>query len=321
VKRKSKWVPLDFKDIKTASIVSRKSKVAIDSLASPLPARSSFVGFLDSLPRILAANDFKEIVASIVKAVREDRMILVGMGAHPIKVGLGPLIIDLMERGVIRGLAMNGASVVHDVEIAMAGKTSEEVEVGLGTGSFGVTTETAEFINRALKSGSTEGLGLGAAIGKALHQETGFPYLEMSIYAAAFRLEIPLTVHVAIGTDVVHIHPSTDGSIIGGLTYYDFRLFCALVASLEGGVYINLGSAVILPEVFLKALSAARNLGHRVENFVTANMDFIQHYRPTQNVVRRPTAKAGKGFALTGHHEIMFPLLAAAIIEGLEHTR
>lgn len=321
MKRKSEWRPLDFKDIKTASIESRKSKIAIDRLASPLPSRSSFAGFLDSLPRILAANDFKEVVSSIVKAVKEDRMVLVGMGAHPLKVGLGPLIIDLMEQGIIKGLATNGACVVHDVEIAMAGKTSEEVAEGLDTGSFGVTSETAEFINRALKSGSMEGLGLGAAIGKALHQGTGFPYLQMSIYAAAFRLEIPLTVHVAIGTDVVHIHPSADGSIIGGLTYHDFKLFCALVASLEKGIYINLGSAVILPEVFLKALSAARNLGHRIEDFVTVNMDFIQHYRPTQNVVLRPTAKGGKGFALTGHHEIMFPLLAAAVIEGLEHTR
>jgi hypothetical protein len=320
VKRKSEWRPLDFKDIRTASIKSRKSKVAVDCFASPLPSGSSFVGFLDSLPRVLAANDFKEVVASIVKAVKTDRMVLIGMGAHPIKVGLGPLIIDLMERGIIKGLAMNGASVVHDVEIAMAGKTSEEVEEGLSTGSFGVTAETAAFINGALKSGSTEGLGLGAAIGKALHQGTGFPYLQMSIYAAAFRLGIPLTVHVAIGTDVVHIHPSADGSIIGRLTYDDFKLFCALVASLEGGVYINLGSAVILPEVFLKALSAARNLGHRVEDFVTVNMDFIQHYRPTQNVVRRPTAGRDRGFALTGHHEIMFPLLAAAVIEGLEHA-
>jgi hypothetical protein len=292
----------------------------VDCFASPLSSRSSFGQFLDSLPRILAANDFKDVAASIVKAVKEDHMVLLGMGAHPIKVGLGPLIVDLMERGIIKGLAMNGSSVVHDVEIAMAGKTSEEVEEGLGTGSFGVTAETAEFINRALKIGSTESLGLGAAIGKALSQGTGFPYLPMSIYAAAYRLAIPLTVHVAIGTDVVHIHPSTDGSIIGGLTYHDFRLFCALVASLQGGVYINLGSAVILPEVFLKALSAARNLGHRVDDFVTVNMDFIQHYRPTQNVVHRPTSRGGRGFALTGHHEIMFPLLAAAVIEGLEHT-
>jgi hypothetical protein len=245
-------------------------------------------------------------------------MVLLGMGAHPIKVGLNPIIIDLMERGVIRGLAMNGAGIVHDVEIALGGSTSEDVEAVLGTGSFGVTNETAEFINAAVTEGHRAGWGLGEAIGKALQKEEGLPYRVMSICAAALRLSIPLTVHVAIGTDVVHIHPSTDGSIIGELTYRDFKLFAALVASLKGGVYINVGSAVIMPEVFLKALSAARNLGYRVEDFVTLNMDFIQHYRPLQNVVRRPTAKGGKGFALTGHHEIMFPLLAAAVIEGLE---
>jgi hypothetical protein len=266
----------------------------------------------------LAAEDFKEVVSHIVAAVKGDRMVLLGMGAHPIKVGLNPIIIDLMERGIIRGLAMNGASIVHDVEIALCGRTSEDVEAGLGTGSFGVTDETAEFINSALKDGHREGWGLGEAIGRALQKEEGLPYRIMSICAAASRLRIPLTVHVAIGTDVIHIHPSADGSIIGELTYRDFRLFAALVASLKGGVYINVGSAVIMPEVFLKALSAARNLGHRVEDFVTLNMDFIQHYRPLQNVVRRPTAKNGKGFALTGHHEIMFPLLAAAVIEGLE---
>jgi hypothetical protein len=215
-------------------------------------------------------------------------------------------------------LALNGAGIVHDVEITMGGKTSEEVEEGLGTGAFGVTRETAEFINSALQAGYKEGRGFGEAIGRALQTESGLQHREMSICAAAFRLDIPLTVHVAIGTDVVHIHPSTDGAVVGELTYRDFRLFAALVSSLAGGIYINLGSAVIMPEVFLKALSAARNLGHRVEDFSTLNMDFIQHYRPMQNVVCRPTIKGGKGVALTGHHEIMFPLLAAAIIEGME---
>jgi deoxyhypusine synthase len=266
----------------------------------------------------LAAQDFREIVSRIVAAIRGDKIVLLGMGAHPIKVGLSPIIINLLERGVIRGLAMNGAGIVHDVEIAMAGKTSEEVEEGLSSGSFGVTEETAEFINAALKDGQGEGWGCGKAIGKVLQNEKGLRYREQSICAAAYRMDIPLTVHVAIGTDVIHIHPSTDGSILGEMTYRDFRLFASLVAALEEGVYINVGSAVILPEVFLKALSAARNLGHKVDDFTTLNMDFIQHYRPTQNVVQRPTAKGGKGFALTGHHEIMVPLLAAAIIEGLE---
>jgi hypothetical protein len=318
VKRGSDWQLLDFKGIKTSTLQNRKSKVDVSHFASPLSPGSTFKGFLDSLPQFLAAEGFREVVSRIITAVTGDKMVLLGMGAHPIKVGLSPIVIDLMERGVIRGVAMNGAGIVHDVEIAMAGKTSEEVEEGLGAGSFGVTAETAEFINAALKDGQEEGRGCGRAIGKALQDTEGLPYREQSICAAAFRLAIPLTVHVAIGTDVVHIHPSTDGSILGELTYQDFRLFASLVAALEGGVYINVGSAVIMPEVFLKALSAARNLGHQVEDFTTLNMDFIQHYRPTQNVVQRPTAKGGKGFALTGHHEIMVPLLAAAIIEGLE---
>jgi len=318
VKRGSDWQLLDLKGIKTSTLKKRKSKVDVSHFASALLPGSAFKGFLDSLPQFLAAEDFKEAVSHIVAAVRKDKMVLVGMGAHPIKVGLSPIIINLMERGVIRGLAMNGAGIVHDVEIAMAGKTSEEVEEGLDSGSFGVTGETAEFINAALKDGQREGWGIGKAVGRALQHKEELPYREQSICAAAFRLDIPLTVHVAIGTDVVHIHPSTDGSTLGAMTYQDFRLFASLVAALEAGVYINVGSAVIMPEVFLKALSAARNLGHKVENFCTLNMDFIQHYRPTQNVVQRPTAKGGKGFALTGHHEIMVPLLAASIIEGLE---
>jgi len=318
MKRRSDWRPLELKGIKTSSLQKRKSKVGVDSFASPLRPASSFKEFLHSLPKILAAEDFQKVVSRIVEAVRGDKMVLLGMGAHPIKVGLNPIIINLMERGIIRGLALNGAGIVHDVEIALAGKTSEEVEEGLGTGAFGVTKETAELINNALQAGHKEGWGIGEAVGKALQKKGAFPYQGLSLCAAAFRLEIPLTVHVAIGTDVVHIHPSTDGAIIGELTYLDFRLFAALVSSLEGGIYINLGSAVIMPEVFLKALSAARNLGHRVKDFSTLNMDFIQHYRPTQNVVCRPTIQGGKGFALTGHHEIMFPLLAAAVIEGLE---
>jgi hypothetical protein len=318
VKRGSDWQLLDLKGMKTSSLQKRKSKVDVSHFASPLLPGSTFKGFCDSLPQFLAADAFREVVSRIVTAVKGDKMVLWGMGAHPIKVGLSPIIINLMERGVIRGLAMNGAGIVHDVEIAMAGKTSEEVEEGLGAGLFGAAKETAEFINAALKDGQGERWGCGRAVGRVLQDSEGLPYREQSICAAAFRLDIPLTVHIAIGTDVVHIHPSTDGSILGEMTYRDFRLFASLVAALEGGVYINVGSAVIMPEVFLKALSAARNLGHKVEDFCTLNMDFIQHYRPTQNVVQRPTAKGGKGIALTGHHEIMVPLLAAAIIEGLE---
>jgi hypothetical protein len=317
MKKGSDWKQLDFRGIKTYSLKERISKVEKSFFASPLPPGSTFTEFLNSLPQYLAAKDLKEVVSRIISAVRGDKMILLGMGAHPIKVGLNPIIIDLMERNVIRGVAMNGAGIIHDVEIALVGKTSEEVEEGLNRGLFGLAKETAEFINAALKDGHKKGWGVGRTIGSAIQKEE-LPHRGMSICAAAFTLDLPLTVHIAVGTDVVHIHPSTDGAILGELTYRDFRLFSSMVASLEGGVYINLGSAVIMPEVFLKALSAVRNLGYRVEDFVTLNLDFIQHYRPLQNVVRRPTSKGGKGFALTGHHEIMFPMLAGAIIDGLE---
>lgn len=317
MKKRSDWKLFDFRGIKTYSLHERKSKVEKGYFASPLPPGSTFTEFLNSLPQFLAAKDLKEVVSRILSAVRGDKMVLLGMGAHPIKVGLNPIIIDLMERNIVRGMAMNGAGIIHDVEIALVGKTSEEVEEGLNRGLFGLAKETAEFINIALKDGHKKGWGVGRAIGRAIQKEE-LPHRGMSICAAAFKLDLPLTVHIAVGTDVVHIHPSTDGAILGELTYRDFRLFTSMVASLEGGVYINLGSAVIMPEVFLKALSAVRNLGYRVEDFVTLNLDFIQHYRPLQNVVRRPTSRGGKGFILTGHHEIMFPMLAGAIIEGLK---
>lgn len=319
MKRRSDWQPLTFEKIKTISLHERKSKVDRSQFATPIKKGASIKGFLQSLPKTLAAAELNEVASLIVEAVKGGKTVLLGMGGHPIKVGLNPIIIDLMKRGVITALALNGAGIVHDVEVALIGKTSEEVAEGLAEGAFGVTAETAEFINSALRCGHTEGLGFGGAIGKAL-AEGKAPYRDDSICAAAFRLGLPVTVHVAIGTDVVHIHPSTDGGLVGEMSYRDFKLFTALVAALEGGIYINLGSAVILPEVFLKALSAVRNLGHRVYTFTTLNMDFIQHYRPTQNVVSRPTAKGGRGFAITGHHEIMFPLLAAAIIAGLQDS-
>ena len=260
------------------------------------------------------------MVDAVVHAVSDGKTVILGMGAHPVKVGLSPVIIHLMQQGVVSAVAMNGAGVIHDLEIAMAGKTSEAVEENLADGRFGATRETAEFLNNALLAGQPRGWGMGASIGRAM-AGAGFAHQEVSIAAAAHRLNVPLTVHVAIGTDVVHIHPSTNGAVLGEATYRDFRLFASLVSSLEGGVYINLGSAVIMPEIFLKALSAARNLGYAVDHFVTVNMDFMQHYRPVQNVVRRPTAKGGRGYSLTGHHELMVPLLAAAILEGLADSR
>jgi len=239
------------------------------------------------------------------------------MGAHAVKVGLNPVIIDLMERGVIRGLAMNGAGVIHDTELAMAGHTSEDVPAQLGEGKFGMAEETGKFLNQAIIEGADRDEGMGRGVG-AMLVKAKFRHNRTSLLACAFEHDIPLTVHVAIGTDIIHSHPGVDGGAIGKTSHMDFRIFAGLVSKLEGGVFINLGSAVIMPEVFLKAFSLVRNLGYEVRKFTTVNMDFIQHYRPTVNVVQRPTLDGGQGYALVGHHEIMFPLLAASVIEALE---
>jgi len=242
---------------------------------------------------------------------------LLGMGAHPIKVGLSPIIIDLMERGVLSGVAMNGAGIIHDAEMAMAGKTSEDVAESLADGSFGMSHETADFLNRAVAQEREGDLGLGARVGRALLRAKA-PHLEKSILAEGVRLGVPVTVHVALGTDIIHLHPSLDPAATGSATHLDFRIFAGLVALLERGVYLNLGSAVILPEIFLKAITLVRNLGHQVRDFTAVNLDFNRHYRPMVNVLKRPTQEGGKGFELIGHHEIMFPLLAAAVIESLD---
>jgi hypothetical protein len=240
-----------------------------------------------------------------------------GMGAHPIKVGLNPILISAMERGILSGLAVNGAGVVHDVELALAGKTSEDVAAHLDRGQFGTARETAEFIHEAVARGYRAGdRGLGRAVGEKLLQE-GAPYAHQSLFATAARLGVPVTVHVALGTDIIHMHPAMDGAAMGALSHYDFRVFCRLVSSLQHGVFLNLGSAVILPEVFLKAISVARNLGFSLEGITTINMDFQRHYRTQVNVVERPTLGTGSGINLVGHHEIMFPLLIAAVLEAL----
>jgi hypothetical protein len=239
------------------------------------------------------------------------------MGAHPLKVGLSPVLIDLLRRGLITGVALNGAGIVHDAEIAMAGQTSEDVDEVLGCGRFGMAQETGEFLNRAISWGAGQNMGLGEAVGRRL-LESDFPFKDQSLLAAAAALEVPLTVHVAVGTDIIHLHPSVDPEALGAATHLDFRIFAALVSQLAGGLYINLGSAVIMPEVFLKAVTLARNLGHKLEPLTTVNLDFVQHYRPLTNVVRRPTAGVGKGYALTGHHELLFPLLAALVIEEIQ---
>jgi hypothetical protein len=314
-----KLEPLSLDGIKTYSLSERHSKVSQADFGAPWKKGGSFREFADRLPRILAGAALREVAAAWVQARREGRPVLLGMGAHPIKVGLSPVLIDLLERGLITGVAMNGAGIIHDAEVAMVGRTSEDVDEVLGCGCFGMARETAEFLNRAIAWGAQLGLGLGQAVGQRL-LESHFPHKDLSLLAAAAALEVPLTVHVAVGTDIIHLHPSVAPEALGATSHLDFRLFAALVSELDHGVFINLGSAVIIPEVFLKALTLARNLGHPASPLTTVNLDFVQHYRPLTNVVRRPTAGAGQGYALTGHHELLFPLLAALVIEEMEES-
>ncbi len=309
--------PLSLDRVRTYPLRTRKSLVRAEDFARVISPRATVQTFLSSLPNFLAAGDLREIVARIVKAHRLKKPIVLGMGAHPLKVGLSPLIIRLMEKGVLQAIAMNGAGIVHDFEIAYAGRTSEDVAAEIGSGSFGMAEETGREVNEAIRRGWEQGWGIGYAVGKMI-QEKKLAYRRLSITAAGARLGIPVTVHVAIGTDILHIHPQACGQAIGEGSHRDFRLLASIISRLQGGVYINLGSAVILPEVFLKALTLVRNLGYPVKNFTTLNMDFISHYRPLTNVVRRPTLEGGKGFHLTGHHEIMFPLLAAAILGEID---
>ncbi len=308
--------PLSFEGIRRRSLKERRSKVVEGDLAIPYRKGSSFREFLDSLPDILGAKALRAIARHIVEARKGGRPVILGMGAHVIKTGLSPVIIDLMEEGMITGVAMNGAGIVHDFEMAYSGTTSEDVDTEIDEGMFGMTEETGRVINEAIKKGVKDGLGIGEALGREI-DGSSCPHKELSILATGIRLNIPVTVHVAIGTDVVHFHPEADGWAIGEGSMIDFRIFCGMVKDLEGGVYLNIGSAVILPEVFLKAITVVRNLGHRVERFTTVNMDFIRHYRPMTNVVKRPTKRGGRGYHLTGHHEIMVPLLVAAMKEAL----
>jgi hypothetical protein len=309
-----KYRPVSLQKIKTFSITKRRSKVSLSALATPSVKGGAFKGFLDSLPDILAARDFKNVVLAIVKARQNERPVVLGMGAHAIKVGLSPLIIDLMQKGIITALATNGACIVHDFEISFVGHTSEDVGKELCSGTFGMARETGRYLNKAIDIGIEKGDGIGKAVGEMVYRSK-FEFKGKSVFASAYERDIPATVHVAIGTDIIHMHPDADGATIGEGSFRDFKLFTSVISDLEDGVYINLGSAVLMPEVFLKALTIARNLGNKVENITTVNMDFIQHYRPTANVLKRPTMGKGACYALTGHHEIMFPLLAAAVIE------
>ena len=311
--------PLDLAGVRTYPLADRSSKVSVADFARPHEAGSSVAQLLAGLPNILGAQSLRKLVSEVKQARERDKPILWGLGAHVLKVGLSPVLVDLMERGLVDGLAFNGAGIVHDFELARVGHTSEEVDAVLGSGEFGMARETGEEINHAITSGVADGLGLGASVGRHI-AESAPEHAPLSLLAAAWRLGIPATVHVAIGTDIVHMHPACDPAAVGRASHDDFKLFAGQVAALGGGgVYLNVGSAVVLPEVFLKAVTLARNLGHELADFTTANLDFIQSYRPTTNVVQRPTKGVGRGYSLTGHHEIMIPLFAAAIIEAVDN--
>ena len=312
-----KYRPVSLKSMKSYPLCMRKSKVSIHSFADVPVKGDSLSAFLRKMPDVLAVKDFRSVVAAIISARRNQRPVVLGMGAHPIKLGLSPLIIELLDRGVITAMATNGASAIHDFETSMVGHTSEDVARELCSGSFGMAKETGSGVNLAINRGVKKGQGIGKALGEYIEKEK-FKYKDRSIFCTAYNLGIPITVHVAVGTDIIHMHPEADGASIGKGSMLDFRLLASVISDLEGGVYINLGSAVIMPEVFLKALNIARNLGNKVEDITTVNMDFIQHYRPGENVLKRPTSMKGRNYALTGHHEIMFPLLAAAVIEELK---
>lgn len=311
-----KFKPLDFSKVRTYPVTKRLSKIQTSLLGKRISKGATVKSFIQGLPDILAAQNLKVIAGKIADCHRKNKTVLLGMGAHPIKVGLSPLIIDFMERGIVDAIALNGAGVIHDFELAYMGETSEDVAAALKDGSFGMGEETGAFINQAISDGSMNHLGVGAAVGQAILKNR-LPHRRLSILAAAAQLGIPVTSHIAIGTDIIHMHPKADGKALGDCSLRDFRTLTSVVATLGGGVYLNFGSAVVLPEVFLKALSLARNLGHPVQNLTTVNLDFLQHYRPLTNVVNRPTLQSGKGYHLTGHMEIMVPLLFAAVLEQL----
>ena len=303
---------LDLSGIRTYSVRERPGKVSVKQIARGVPSNVSFSGWLESLPDILAARDLKMAAQAIHRARREGKGVLLGMGAHPVKVGLGGLIAEALADRLFTGVATNGAAIIHDYELALTGKTSEDVDVVLSEGTFGMAEETSVQLNKAISNGAGSGDGIGHTVGKLIAHQN-LPHADVSVFAAAYRNQVPATVHVALGTDIIHMHPTCDGAATGKATMDDFRLFSRQVAALEGGVFINLGSAVIIPEVFLKACSLSLNLGHSLEGLTTVNMDFIQQYRSRVNVVERPTGRTGKGLSLTGHHELLLPLLLAAV--------
>jgi hypothetical protein len=313
-----KYQPIDISGVKTYPLAERKNKVVMAKHgAGPVRAGMTVAELLAALPDQLGSQALLGVIDAVIAARRKGKPVIMAMGAHVIKCGLQPVLKSLMDAGIISAIALNGAGPIHDYEISLIGETSEDVGAVLHEGLFGMAEETGRDINRALKRGVEQGLGYGEAVGRFIIDNNN-PHRDLSLLAACVERDIPVTVHVALGTDIIHQHPEADGAVIGAASFSDFRLLTSVVADLgDGGVFLNVGSAVILPEVFLKALSIAQNLGHRVDGFTTANFDMQQHYRPLQNVVRRPTSGAGRGFTLTGHHEIMLPLLAAGILDRL----
>jgi hypothetical protein len=309
--------PLSFAELKTVSIKDRGGKVKVEDFAAAYAKGAGISAWLGSLPRILAGDSFRGLVDALAEARSAGKPILWGLGGHVVKCGLAPVLLDLMRRGYATGFAMNGAAAIHDFEIAIAGQTSEDVEAVLPDGRFGSAEETGREMNQAFAAAAADSIGAGEALGRRLQEIADPRYAPSSLLAEAYRNRTPVTVHIAIGTDTPHTHPAADGAALGRASHHDFKLFCSLVCELNGGgAYLNVGSAVVMPEVFLKAVSAVRNLGHPLAGFTTANFDFLNHYRPRVNVVERPHAEAGgRGFSITGHHEIMIPLLAAALIE------
>jgi hypothetical protein len=313
-----KYVPIDLDKVETYSIKSRNNKVNVsDHFSQPLKAGLSVAEFIDSLPRLLGADSLRNVVDAVVMAREKGRPVVLAMGGHVIKCGLQPVLKSLIEAEVVTAVAMNGSAAIHDFEVSLVGATSEEVGDVLHSGDFGFSDETGGGMNRALKAGLANEVGFAQAIGEWIvnHQH---PFKEHSLLSTCVENNIPVTAHVAMGTDIIHQHPEMDGAVTGEMSIRDFRLITSVVADLgDGGVWLNVGSAVIMPEVFLKALSIAQNLGHHVDNFTTANFDMNQHYRPMQNVIKRPTSGSGKGYSIVGHHEINIPLLASAIFEKL----
>ena len=309
--------PLDFSSLSTIPIAERGGKVRMEHMGAAAEKGLSLSGWLDRLPKVLAAESLRGVVAALYRAKANGRGMIWGIGGHVVKCGLAPVLIDLMERGYVSALAMNGAASIHDFEIGLAGQTSEDVEAVLPDGRFGSAEETGREMNEAIRLAQTEGMGMGEALGARLSEIADPAFAPACLLLQAWRRKIPVTVHVAIGTDTPHTHPEANGAAIGAATHHDFRLFGSLLRELnEGGIYLNVGSAVVLPEVFLKSVSVVRNLGYPLAEFTTANFDFVQHYRPRVNVVERPHADSGgKGYSLTGHHEILIPLLAAILAD------